>query len=273
MKLNEIERHVNETVILSNQLTGYLTEKEVRFLSILPFINIKGEILEIGSFEGKSTIILAKSVKASGDAKIFACDPLLLISSTDPVVDNKEEISTLFQENLRKHGVSDVVKFHQMKSSELAESWTLPLRILWIDGDHTYQGALQDFQLFQDSLVSGAVVCFHDVLHGFDGPIRVFMESILLSGSFGDCGLCGSIGWGQFIGEFSPTKKQWRRKLSLYRKLSRLIPYYLGRRNGLNMSKIILNLFRSLVPHGDINPVQWMEERNDWHKTAMDRRG
>jgi len=68
-----------------------------------------------------------------------------------------------------------------MKSHELSKSWDNPLKVLWIDGDHKYPGVLSDLMLFQDYLTSGAIVCFHDVLHGFEGPIRTFLEKVLLS--------------------------------------------------------------------------------------------
>ena len=52
--------------------------------------------------------------------------------------------------------------------------------MLWIDGDHTYHGTKVDFDLFSKFLSNGAIIAFHDVLGNFEGPIRVFMEDVLL---------------------------------------------------------------------------------------------
>ena len=103
-----------------------------------------------------------------------------------------------FTKNIKEKGVAEKIKLHQTFSYELAKTWKEPIRLLWIDGDHTYRGTKLDFEGFEPHLVDGAIVAIHDVLHEFDGGIRVFMENILLSPNFGACGCVGSIGWAQF---------------------------------------------------------------------------
>lgn len=53
-------------------------------------------------------------------------------------------------------------------------SWSGPIRLLWIDGEPTYQGAKEED--FGPYLSNGATVAPHDALHGFEGPLRVFVE-------------------------------------------------------------------------------------------------
>jgi len=231
-------------------------------LATLPFLSAEGDILEIGSFKGKSTIILAKAARAAGHGKIHACDPLSLSCSTDPTDAVKEELPKIFYNNLQAHGVLDLVEFFQMRSEALAEIWDKPLKILWIDGDHTYNGVMKDITLFEKHLKPGALVCFHDVLHEFEGPIRVFMEKILLSDQFWDCGLCGSIGWGQFLGGRAVTGRQWETKLSYYHKLSKLMVMVLKSKNGFKVNRNLRRFYRSLVPHGPIFPDEWIRKRN-----------
>ena len=56
---------------------GYLAPNEIRFLALLGACpTAEGEILEIGSFKGKSTIILAKSAALADGATINAVDPM-----------------------------------------------------------------------------------------------------------------------------------------------------------------------------------------------------
>ena len=268
MKTEAIKKQLSDTTALTKKLAGHLTEREARFLSILPFLDNDGEILEIGSFKGKSTIILAKSVIASGGGKVNACDPLSLACRTDPTMANKEQLPSIFRDNLKQHGVDGFVDFHQMKSTELAKTWDKPLKILWIDGDHTYDGALADIESFQKHLVPGAIVCFHDVLHSHSGPVRVFIEKMLLSSSFGECGLCGSIGWGQYLGQQAVSQTQWQSKLSLYRKMSKLVPFVIRHDNKLKHNNFMYKLYRNRVPHGDINHAQWIADRNNWQTSS-----
>lgn len=271
MEKPELEQHVRAMVSLARQLEGHLSEREAGFLAVLPFLPVAGEILEIGSFKGKSTVILAKSVQAAGASRMFACDPLSLPSETDPTDAVRLELPEIFRQNLLRHGVSDMVQMQQMKSSDLAASWNRPLKLLWIDGDHTYAGASQDVLLFQQHLVPGAIVCLHDVLHGHEGPIRVFTEHVVLGDSFGDCGMCGSIGWGQYVGGAGVSKMQWKAKLSLYRKLTRLIPLSIRAKQGLRTSPRRYKILRSRVPHGKIDPSRWLAQRSQWRDKTLER--
>lgn len=264
MHHHDLKRHIESMVSFSRELAGHLTQKEAAFLAVQPFHPLPGEILEIGSFKGKSTIILAKSLQAAGGVKMHACDPLSLPSETDPTDAARESLPDIFRQNLIRHGVSEIVDFHQMKSTDLAKTWNLPLRLLWIDGDHTYTGATQDVRLFEPHLVPGAVLCLHDVLHEHEGPIRAFIENILLSGRYGDCGICGSIAWGQYVGDRGVSPSQWKTKLSLYRRLSPLVPYVVRWSHDLPGGKLAFQMLRSLVPHGKIEPIEWLKRRVQW---------
>jgi predicted O-methyltransferase YrrM len=240
---------------------GYLAPDEMRFLALIAACpRAAGEILEIGSFKGKSTIILAKSAALAGDKKIHAVDPMTAPSETDP--DLRGEASSLkdFQKNIEAHDVAENVEFHQTFSYELARDWDAAVRLLWIDGDHTYAGTKLDLEGFISHLTDGAIVAIHDVLHEFEGGIRVFMEDVLLSPSFGACGFCGSIAWAQFNSD--TTKNRWFReeKLSLYKKLSRLVPFVVFKKELKGFEKKKYKFLRSRVPHGAVNPRDWLEK-------------
>ncbi|MFZ0747124.1 MAG: class I SAM-dependent methyltransferase, partial [Terracidiphilus sp.] len=103
-----------------------------------------------------------------------------------------------FLSHLQAAGVSDVVEVHRAYSNDVAETWSRPIRFLWIDGDHSYQGAKADFDGFFHGMVSEGIVAFHDALHAFAGPIRVFVEDVLRSNRFGAAGFVHSIAWSQF---------------------------------------------------------------------------
>jgi MMP 1-O-methyltransferase len=240
---------------------GYLAPREMRFLALLAACpTADGEILEIGSFKGKSTVILAKAAALSGNSKVNAVDPMTAPSVTDPDLRGDESSFEDFQKNIEAHKVADKIEFHQTFSYELAKHWTKPLRLLWVDGDHTYKGTKLDFKGFAPFLQDGAIVAIHDVLHEFDGGIRVFMEDVLLSLNFGACGFVGSIAWAQF---HTDERKGWQfrdEKLSLYAKLSRLIPYVVFRKNLKGLEKKKYKFYRSRVPHDAVNPREWLKK-------------
>ncbi len=259
----DIDTLSKEMIKLSRGLSGHLKEREVRFLSCVPFVSCNGEILEIGSFKGKSTIILGTVAQSIGMKRIVACDPMLLSSATDPTDADPSTLPEIFKKNLADHDLSAFVEFHQKKSFELAPEWNRPIKALWIDGDHTYDGASLDIELFAKFLEPGGIICLHDVLHS-EGPLRVFMEKVVLSESYINCGCCDSIGWGQYVGELKMVEQCWNEKLGLYRQLSRLLPYFMSMSRGFQINKTAYKLARARVPHGEIHPSQWLEKVNAW---------
>ncbi len=262
MPSKTLNSHLNEMVALSRQLSGHLTDREVRFLALAGAVlpPSLGDVLEIGSFKGKSTTVLAKSVTLNGGDRVIAVDPLNFPSETDPSMDDPENLPRVFWNTLESNGVQDLVEFHQLPSQEVAVAWDRPLRLLWIDGDHTYAGAMADFDNFARHLQPGSIVAFHDVLNSFEGPIRTFCERVLLSPSFGPCGLCGSIGWAQYLGDVPYDDGYSARKFGLYRKLGRLIPFVSLGRTPRSTHPLLYKALRARVPHGDVDPRAWEAE-------------
>ena len=241
-----------------SRVEGYLATNEMRFLALMAaFPTAGGEILEIGSFKGKSTIILARASALAGDAIMNAVDPMTAPSETDP--DLRGQASSLddFQRNLSEHGVADRVRFHQTFSHQLAKTWDTPLRLLWIDGDHTYAGTKLDFDGFAPHLVDRGIVAIHDVLHEFEGGARVFLESVLRSPDFGACGFCGSIAWAQFHSDARDAEIYSDQKRVLAAKLERLIPF-LGHGELRGLEKKKYKFYRWMIPHGPVDLSQWM---------------
>lgn len=242
---------------------GFLTPREMRFLMLLAaYPTAEGEILEIGSFKGKSTILLARSARLGDGAVVNAVDPMTAPCETDPDLKGDESSLADFTRNIAEHGVSDLVVLHQMLAGQLAGTWDKPLRLLWIDGDHTYAGTKSDFDGFAGHLADNGIVAFHDVLHAFEGGARVFAESVLLSPHFGACGFCGSIAWAQFHRDPMAAEKHMENKQRLYRKVKRILPYVsLGSElSGWNKRKY--KIFRALIPHGDVGPQTWLDAIN-----------
>ena len=242
---------------------GQLTPKEVRLLFLLAALpTTAGEIVEIGSFKGKSTIVLAKGAELTASPRVVAVDPLTSPSITDPHLGGKASGWDDFQTNLKQAGVEKNVEFHQQFSFELAQVWTKDrkIRLLWIDGDHTHAGTKTDFDLFAPFLADGAIVAFHDVLHHHGGPARIFAEGVLLSPHFGPAGVCGSIGWSQYFKDTKRCQPHLPAKIRLYRRLSRLIGYVAFGGNIEGLAKLHYKLIRFSIPHGEVIPADWMTQ-------------
>jgi predicted O-methyltransferase YrrM len=247
----------------AKDVPGFLTEAEGRFLAMVAgCAPPDGSILEIGSFKGKSTVILGTVAKAFGLEPIAAVDPHNFNSSELQELKADAEDSTFqhFAANLDAAGVSDYVRAQRAYSSDVARSWNAPLRFLWIDGDHSYLGAKEDFDGFIRHVVPGGIVAFHDALHAFEGPIRVFVEDVLRSDRFGAAGFVGSIAWAQFRPADGAQFREERKTVERY--AAPLIPHLQNGREPKGLRKLMFKLRRSRVPRAATDAQSWLSKVN-----------
>ena len=256
MLVPDLDAAIDEAWNRVRAAPGFLTEREARFLALVAACApARGVILEIGSYKGKSTVGLASIAQRYSLGPVVAVDPHSAPAVTD--FGHGSQVSSWedFQASLRAAGVERSVEPHRAYSRDLARGWSRPIRFLWIDGDHTYRGAKEDIDLFRPHLVPGAIVAMHDVLHTFEGPVRVFAEELLDSDDFGPAGLCGSIGWAQYRPNDGGTWRGARR--ALRRRVSRLLPFVQGP-EPTGWRKLRYKLWRGLVPHAAPNAAAWV---------------
>jgi predicted O-methyltransferase YrrM len=238
------------------RVPGFLGEKEARFLGLLAACTpASGVIVEIGSFKGKSTVMLASVAAHYGMGPVVAIDPHTAPAVTDPAVEQGSSSFDEFLSSLRSAGVESRVEVHRAHSREVATLWSRPIRLLWIDGDHTYAGAKEDFDGFSPHLSNRAVVAFHDALHAFEGPIRVFVEDVLRGDRFGPAGFVQSIAWSQFCPAEGSSFAAQRERLT--RRAARLLPFVAQGQPVQGLRKIAYKLNRSRVPRAPLSPAQW----------------
>ncbi|HYW40271.1 MAG TPA: class I SAM-dependent methyltransferase [Terriglobales bacterium] len=237
----------------TKDVPGFMGENEARFLGLLAAcIPAQGAIVEIGSFKGRSTVMLAMVASHYGLGRIVSIDPHTHNLSTGADGSTLPSTYQEFQASLRKAGVTEHVEIHHAFSTDVSPTWNREIRFLWIDGDHTYEGAKSDFDGFSPFLAAGGVVALHDALNNFAGPIRVFVEEILRTNRFGPVGFVHSIAWAQFRPADASVFSEARQKLE--RRAARLLPFVQknGRLRGLE--KIRYKLSRSRVPRAPIAP-------------------
>ena len=235
---------------------GFLSEAEFRALGVLALCAPQeGVIVEIGSFKGKSTVALASVAKHYGLGSVVSIDPHTSPSETDPDLAGQPSSFDDFLANIRAAGVEQQVEIHREFSQRVANGWQRPIRMLWIDGDHTYKGAKQDFDLFHPFLVERATIALHDTLNRhFEGPIRVFVEDILRSDRFGTAAFCNSIGWSQFRPRDGRQFHAERERLAV--RAERLIPFVMVGNSVEGVRKLHYKLRRWRVPHTPLSAAE-----------------
>jgi|SRR3990167_1491012 len=65
--------------------------------------------------------------------------------------------------------------FIQKESNEAVKNWTLPIKVLFIDGDHSKKGVTGDWDNFSPFVVKGGWVFFHDA---DSGEVKKFVKTL-----------------------------------------------------------------------------------------------
>jgi len=170
-----------EALTFTQNIHGWLEDDEAEALYRLVLeLGAQGPILEIGSWHGKSTIVLASAAQQVG-SRVFAADPHEGIVYWQDDVPPMEELGPslkVFLANLRTAGVSDLVEPLVMTSRQAFERLGDQecFSFVFIDGNHSYRSVKEDFEIWSQCLMEGGVVGFHDSNTGMPGPRRVIGE-------------------------------------------------------------------------------------------------
>jgi hypothetical protein len=135
---------------------GWLKEGQARILwDEASALGLGGSVLEIGSHQGRSTVVLGHALKAKG-GRVIAVDPFVE-GKLFGGLSTKEK----FERNIAAAGLGDVVEQVQDYSTVLRPSWTRGFDMLYIDGKHDYW-TLSDDLRWAVHLPDGAAVVIHD---------------------------------------------------------------------------------------------------------------
>jgi predicted O-methyltransferase YrrM len=137
-----------------------------------------GEVVEIGSFKGLSACWLAMGAQMLANAKITAgCGKIFAVdhfkgspehqpggTHPDPDIARDGTTHNAFRSNIEKAGLTPFVNVIEKPSRDGATSWTGgPIRLCFIDGDHSYEASKEDFTLWSKHVPAGGYICLHDV--------------------------------------------------------------------------------------------------------------
>ena len=141
---------------VADQVPGWLKQGQARLLwDEARRLGPGGTVLEIGSHQGRSTVVLGKALQAA-DGRLICVDPFVegrLFGGTPTRVK--------FERNVEAAGISDVVELVPDYSTRLRPGWDRPFDMLYIDGKHDYW-TLSDDLRWALHLPQGAAVVVHD---------------------------------------------------------------------------------------------------------------
>lgn len=145
--------------------------------------------VEIGSWQGKSSLVISKGLKGKGKPVLYCIDPFNGDAGASDRVIYSRALSTMnkslkeaFLDNMRRHGVLDVVHPLEGYSFDFVKDFKQQIDLLFIDGAHEFDAVLQDYEQWSPLLRPGGTIAFHDVVMENDpdpeGPVMVVKQHI-----------------------------------------------------------------------------------------------
>jgi len=174
---------------------GWMTDDQARRLwDRAGAVGSGGRIVEIGSYRGRSAIVLARSARP--DVEVVAIDPHggndrgpQQIHGT---VDEGQADNDAFEANLAHAGVRERVRHVRLPSAAAGSEVHGPIDLLYIDGAHRYGPARDDIRDWGARVDDHGTMLIHDSFSSV-GVTGAILTQLLGSGRFRYAGRSGSL--------------------------------------------------------------------------------
>nr|WP_090346316.1 class I SAM-dependent methyltransferase [Mycolicibacterium malmesburyense]CRL78904.1 putative O-methyltransferase [Mycolicibacterium malmesburyense] len=200
-------RTTDELFALAEQVIGFMPADEGRALFDTAVKYLADGIgVEIGTYCGKSTVILGAAAQQTGGV-IYTVDHHHGSEEHQPGWEYHDEsmvdaVTGLFdtlptaRHTLDTAGLDDHVVAIVGRSPVVARGWRTPLRLLFIDGGHTEEAAQRDFDGWARWVEVGGALVIHDVFpnpdEGGQAPFHIYQRA-LSTNEFREVSATGSL--------------------------------------------------------------------------------
>lgn len=211
----------------TQDIPGWSPQDQLLSLFTLVFssASLPGDILEVGSWCGRSAVALGLAAKLSGKGKVHCVD--LFPEKSDwyqnadgtyslaVVIDGKRYGAYGEQTVWAEPYLRDIAPVYErytgtldafngaMHANDLT-GWVNPfkgdlhkfafnapqgfsVRLAFVDGDHSYSAVTKDIQLIEQFLLPNGWICFDDAFSGYDGINKAIQKHIIDSGRYQCC--------------------------------------------------------------------------------------
>jgi predicted O-methyltransferase YrrM len=181
-----VSRSIDEALSATRDVEGWLSEDQALLLfESAATVCADGRIVEIGSFRGRSTIVLGYA--AAENVEIVAIDPHAG-SDRGPQEIRADQVHgdadrEVFEANLREAGVAARVHHVRLRSDEALPQVPGPISMLYIDGAHRYGAARADIAHWGARVVPGGAMLIHDSFSSIGVTLAILRE-LAFGGNF-----------------------------------------------------------------------------------------
>jgi hypothetical protein len=124
------------------------------------------EIVELGVFQARTALIMAWGAKQGNGAHVTAIDPWDLEGNVYDPPFTEIDSKRWAEYRVRELGYAERIELVQAFSFEVGSDWSgKPVGLLFVDGDHTRDGARLDIETWAPHLAPGAIIAVDDYHH------------------------------------------------------------------------------------------------------------
>ena len=172
-----------------HDIKGFMSEAEADHLYQTALTaSTMGPVLEVGSYCGKSAYVLGSACKKTGSI-LYSIDHHQGSEEQqpgeeyyDPVLFDETlgRINTFpfFQQTLAQTSLEDIVIPVLGSSGKIGTFWNTSLSMVFVDGGHSYDAALEDYHTWADHVMPDGFLVFHDIFFdpekGGQAPRKVY---------------------------------------------------------------------------------------------------
>ncbi len=183
---------------------------------------LEGDVIEIGSWCGRSAVALGLAAQAAGGTAVHAVDLFpargdwrrnadgtysLVVQvrgrevrscqdqrvwaepfarDIEPVYRTCHSVREIFDRTIARAGLTDVVRPFQGTLELFAAEAPAGLRcrLAFVDGEHSYEAVCREIEVIERFLLPGGWICFDDAFSCYDGVDGAIADRILGSGRY-----------------------------------------------------------------------------------------
>jgi predicted O-methyltransferase YrrM len=170
---------------------GMTSLEEAKLLYDLAREVRSGCIVEVGAYRGRTTVALGRGSLDGHQVPVFSIEPHQTFTGVLGGRFGPADAGAYYRAILET-GCYHVVRLVSLSSEQVTPGWRSPVSLLWIDGDHRYEGVRRDFESWRPHLIQGATIVFDDADNPSIGPYRLVAE-LLAAGGYEKVGEFGKI--------------------------------------------------------------------------------
>ena len=150
--------------------------------------DLTGDIIEIGCWEGKSTIGLANNCYP----ETLICNDTWLGNVQESIITGQEHITerilkvrdvySIFVNNMNNHTQKNY-KIVKMDCIEWLEGYDASIKFIHIDASHEYESVIKTIQRALPKMVKGGIICGDDFLSALYAKAYLDLRTLIICGT------------------------------------------------------------------------------------------